>query len=83
MHRLFPAPRTLGLYLRIKQKVTTVIYFCHVYIILTFLYGPRFLLLSVAFATLRLARAIACDKIGSDKGPFRLGKPSFALNFKA
>ena len=44
------------------------------------LYGPRFLLLSVvAFATSRLARAIACDGIDSDKGPLGLGRPSFGL----
>ena len=42
-------------------------------------YGPRFLLLSVAFATSRLARAIACDGIDSDKGLLALGKPSFVL----
>ena len=45
-----------------------------------FLYGPRFLLLSVvAFAISRLARAIACDGIDSDKGPLGLGRPSFGL----
>ena len=45
-----------------------------------FLYGPRFLLLSlVAFATSILARAIACDGIDCDKGPLGLGRPSFGL----
>ena len=33
----------------------------------------------VAFATLRLARAIACDGIDSDKGPLGLGRPPFGL----
>ena len=45
-----------------------------------FLYGPRFLLLSVVtFTTSQLARAIACNGIDNDKGPLGLGRPSFGL----
>ena len=33
----------------------------------------------VAFAILRLARAIACDGIDSNNGPLGLGRPSFGL----